>query len=160
MVDEDLKLMADEAEKAIKERDAVIQDVVSKVGNVFFDVSKAGIKWTYEYRSGYSRGEGTATGRRAKFGYKNRGLVTQELAVDVSPQDKGNFYPYQMRLAEFIDAVGGIDEFNKMLVAGIKAATEGAKNTLDEVGSPTAAPSDLGKPRSLGDGALKFLKKT
>ncbi|MHB1567482.1 MAG: hypothetical protein ACYCXG_12360 [Acidiferrobacter sp.] len=59
---EDLKLMAAEAEKAIKDRDADLDKVISKVGNVFFDVSKVGIKWKYEYSTGpYSKGEGTAT---------------------------------------------------------------------------------------------------
>ncbi len=163
MVDEDLKRMADEAEKAIKDRDAAIQRVVSKVGNVVLNVCSSGVKWSYR-KDDYGGRVGVATGVRARFRFGSG----QRLVVEVSPQANGNFYPHEMSVSELIDAVGGGDAFNQMLVAGIKTAVEDAKKTVDalkeqevDVGSAAPATSrEWGKPRSLGDGALKFLKKT
>lgn len=118
-------LVAD-AEKAVKDRDAAIQKVVSKLGNVFLDVSEAGIKWTYEYQTDRYTGSGIGKGRRARFHSTGYPL---KLVAEISPQDSGNFYPHKMPISEFIDAVGGVDKFNQMLVAAIKTAAEGAKKT-------------------------------
>ena len=123
---EQIEQLAKEAKEAVAQEARGIEALIKAAGGaVILNVSKFGIKWSFDG----NRGRGTASGVRAMLKVARSGdrWTPPEIFVKVSPQAQGNFYPHNMSVAEFKAAVGGGEKFDAMFVEAVKAGIEQSK---------------------------------